>query len=274
MKKINGTIVLYNNDKTLLEKAIESFLNTELEVKLYLIDNSETDELQYLEEMDDRIEYIFNDANLGFGAGHNITLRKSMDDSVVYHLVLNPDVYYESGILEELVTYMDANPDVANVMPKVYYPDGRIQRLCKMLPTPLELIFRRFMFSEKAIQKLNEKYELHSSGYDKEMNVPYLSGCFMLLRVEHLKDVGLFDEKMFLHMEDLDLNRRLYEKYRTMFYPHVNITHVHAKESHKRRDHLLMHIKSTIYYFNKWGWFFDRERRKINKELLERLKRL
>jgi len=73
-------------------------------------------------------------------------------------------------------------------------------------------------------------------------------------------------------MEDLDLNRRLYMKYRTMFYPHTSIVHVHAKESYKRRDQLILHIKSTICYFNKWGWFFDSERRKINRELLKRIK--
>jgi len=272
--KIHATIVLYHNDKELLEKAIQSFLNTKLEVKLYLIDNSKTDDLKYLAGLDDRIEYSFNGKNLGFGVAHNIALQKSIDNGVPYHLVLNPDVYYEEGVVEELLEYMDKNSDVANVMPKVYYPDGRVQRLCKMLPTPLELIFRRFMFSEKIIQKINKKYELHASGYDKEMNIPYLSGCFMLLRTSCLKDVGLFDGDIFLHMEDLDLNRRLYMKYRTMFYPHTSIVHVYAKESHKRRDHLILHIKSTIYYFNKWGWFFDSDRRKINKELLERIKQL
>ncbi|MDQ7062026.1 MAG: glycosyltransferase family 2 protein [Sulfurimonas sp.] len=269
--KINATIVLYNNDKVLLEKAIYSFLNTELKVKLYLIDNSETNELEYLATLDNRIEYSFNNKNLGFGVAHNIALQKSIDDNIAYHLVLNPDVYYEGGVIEELLEYMDNNQDVANVMPKVYYPSGNLQYLCKMLPTPMELIGRRFIPFAKIVEKINEKFELSSSKYNKEMNIPYLSGCFMLLRTSHLKEVGLFDGDIFLHMEDLDLNRRLYMKYRTMFYPHVSITHVHAKESHKRRDQLILHIKSTIYYFNKWGWFFDSERRKINKELLDRI---
>ncbi len=269
--KINATIVLYNNDKVLLEKAIHSFLNTELEVKLYLIDNSETDKLKYLATLDDRIEYSFNGKNLGFGVAHNIALQKSIDNNVPYHLVLNPDVYYGAGVIEELLEYMNKNPNVANVMPKVYYPNGNLQYLCKMLPTPLELIVRRFIPFANVIENINKKFELRSSGYDKEMNIPYLSGCFMLLRISHLKDVGLFDGDIFLHMEDLDLNRRLYMKYRTMYYPHTSITHVHAKESHKRKDQLILHIKSTFYYFNKWGWFFDNERRKINRELLKRI---
>jgi len=265
--QINGCIVLYENDENLLQKAINSFLNTTLHVRLYLIDNSPTDDLKYLSTLDNRIEYIFNSKNLGFGKAHNIALKKSLQQAVPYHLVLNPDVYFEKGTLESLYNYMQENNDVANVMPKVFYPDGRIQYLCKMLPSPMELIIRRFMPSEKIILKINHRYELRDSGYEQEMNIPYLSGCFMFLRVEHLKEIGLFDENIFLHMEDTDLNRRLYQRYRTMYYPRVSITHVHAKESHKRRNHLLMHIKSTLYYFNKWGWFFDKERRQINKNL-------
>lgn len=269
--KLHATIVLYNNIPALLEKAIGSFLNTKIDVKLYLIDNSQTDALKYLSDLDDRIEYIFNGENLGFGAAHNIALQKSIDNNVSYHLVLNPDVYYDAGMIEELLEYMDKNSDVANVMPKVYYPNGKLQYLCKMLPTPVELIGRRFIPFRSVVDSINKKFELHSLGYDREMNIPYLSGCFMLLRTSCLKDVGLFDESLFLHMEDLDLNRRLYMKYRTMFYPHTSIVHVHAKESHKRRDQLILHIKSTIIYFNKWGWFFDENRRKINKKLFKNI---
>ncbi|MEA2019882.1 MAG: glycosyltransferase family 2 protein [Campylobacterota bacterium] len=269
--QINASIVLYNNDRILLKKAIRSFFNTELEVKLYLIDNSQTDKLKSIVTLDDRIEYIFNNKNLGFGLAHNIVLQKSIDNKVPYHLVLNPDVHFKKGVLEKLLEYMNRNNDVANVMPKVYYPNGKIQYLCKMLPTPIELIIRRFIPFTSIVEKMNKRFELHNFGYNKEMNIPYLSGCFMFLRTNHLKEVGLFDGDIFLHMEDLDLNRRLYMKYRTIFYPHTSIIHVHAKESHKRKDQLLLHIKSTIYYFNKWGWFFDSNRRKVNKELLNRI---
>jgi len=270
--QINGSIVLYQDDEELLQKAIESFLNTDLKVKLYLIDNSPKDDLRHLSKLDERIEYIFNNANLGFGKAHNIALKKSIASGVKYHLVLNPDVYFKAGVIEELVHYMEQNQDVANIIPKTFYPDGRLQYLCKLLPTPLELIVRRFVSSDKIIQKINQNYELRDFGYDKILNVPFLSGCFMLLRVEHLKDVGLFDENIFMYMEDTDLNRRLHAKYKTIFYPKVSIVHVHAKESYKRKALLIVHIKSTIYYFNKWGWFFDWFRREKNKEVKKSIK--
>jgi len=272
--KIDASIVLYHNTQEIVEKTIHSFLDTSLDVKLHLIDNSKTDALKVLADCDDRIEYVFNGKNIGFGAAHNIALRKSLKDGVAYHLVLNPDVYFEKEVLDELLKYMEKNQDVANVMPQIYYEDGTIQHQCRMLPTPFELFARRFLPFQSIVKKINKKVELHSFGYDKEFNIPFLHGSFMFLRVCALKEVGLFDENLFLYMEDLDLNRRLYTKYRTMFYPYVNIVHIHAKDSRKRKKELLLHISSTIKYFNKWGWFFDKQREEKNKELFDRIKNL
>ena len=74
--KITSCIVLYRNDIMMLQEAINSFLNTDLNVKLYLVDNSPTDELSIL-VTDSRIEYIHNAANPGFGASHNVAIQKA-----------------------------------------------------------------------------------------------------------------------------------------------------------------------------------------------------
>jgi len=272
MLKINASIVLYHNKIEQLQKAINSFLNTNLKVKLYLIDNSSNDNLKKLMKVDKRIEYIFNNSNLGYGKAHNIAIQKSIENSVPYHLVLNPDIYFENNVLEDLYNYMEENKDVGNVMPKVLYPDDKIQYLTKLLPTPIDLIFRRFMPSNKWKEKRSEKYELRFTGYKNIANVPSLSGCFMFLRTSALKEIGLFDENFFMYLEDNDLNRRIHSKYKTIFYPKVNIVHEYGKESYANKKLLMYHIKSAIYYFNKWGWFFDKERDEINNKCLKELK--
>ena len=80
-----------------------------MKVKLNLVDNSSNDDLKELGEIDSRIEYVFNDANLEYGAGHNIAMRKSIADGVLNHLVLNLDVYFQAGVLGELFEHMHAN---------------------------------------------------------------------------------------------------------------------------------------------------------------------
>lgn len=268
MKQINASIVLYHNKKEQLTKVINSFLNTDMKVKLYLVDNSSDDDLKELAKMDNRIEYIFNNANLGYGTAHNIAMRKSISDGVPYHLVLNPDIYFEKGVLEELFSYMEQNQDIGNIIPQIRYPDGDIQYLCKLLPTPTDLILRRFIPLKSWKEKRNQNYELRWTGYNKVMNVPSLSGCFMFLRCKVIKDIGLFDENIFMYLEDTDLNRRIHSKYKTIFYPKVEVIHEYAKESYVNKKLLKYHIQSAIYYFNKYGWIFDKERRKINNKFL------
>lgn len=271
MPLINASIVLYHNNLEQLTRAIKSFFNTSLNVKLYLIDNSANDDLKDLVYIDERIEYIFNNANLGYGSAHNIAIRKSIEQGAMYHLVLNPDIYFDQEVLESLTKFMNENPDIGNVMPKILYPDGEVQYLAKLLPTPADLIFRRFMPLKRWKQNRNERYELQASGYDRIMEVPNLSGCFMFLRTDALKKGGLFDENIFMYLEDIDLNRRIGEHYKTVFYPEVNVIHEYAKDSYKNKKLLMFHIRSAIYYFNKWGWFFDRKRDAINRQCIDSL---
>ena len=115
------------------------------------------------------------------------------------------------------------------------------------------------------------KFELRESGYNRIMDVPYLSGCFMFLRTEALKESGLFDERFFMYPEDIDLTRRIHKNFRTVFYPEVSIVHHHAQSSYLNFKMLLVHTWNMIKYFNKWGWIFDKERRKINAKTLKQI---
>ena len=86
--------------------------------------------------------------------------------------------------------------------------------------------------------------------------------------METLKKVGLFDERFFLYFEDTDLSRRIQECYKTMFYPHVEIFHVHERGFNKDYKLLLQGMKSACQYFTKWGWLFDKKRDEINDRVI------
>ena len=265
------SIVTYKHEIEDIKSALESVFKSILVDNLYIIDNSPSNTISK-ELFEERIVYVYNPSNPGYGAAHNIAIKRTIEKSVKYHLVLNPDVNFEPNTLKTLITFMDANPDIGNIMPQVFYPDKSIQYLCKLLPTPYDWIGRRFNPLRKLVEKRNSSFELRFTNYDKTMEIPYLSGCFMFLRVSALKEIGLFDENIFMYGEETDLCRRLIAGgYKTVFYPDVEIIHEFQKGSHKSFRLTWIGIKSAIYYFNKWGWFFDKERRKINKEALKKL---
>ncbi|MEJ2883667.1 glycosyltransferase family 2 protein [Pedobacter sp. GR22-6] len=269
--EVTASIVLYNNPQHMLIQSINSFLNSTLLIKLYLIDNSPTNSLKDIIS-DPRVEYIHNPSNPGFGAGHNIAIRKALDVSP-FHLVLNPDIFFDNGVIERLLSFMALNTDVGVVMPKVLYPDGSLQYVARLLPSPIDLIIRRLIPLKYIKDKVDERYELRGTKYNKTIEVPFLSGCFMLFRMDVLKGISGFDEKIFMYTEDIDICRRVMNSgYKSLFYPEVSVFHDHEKKSFMQYNTFRVYLKSAVYYFNKWGWLFDAERSRINKKTIRQIK--
>ena len=266
---ITASVVAFHTPYEDMKHLLDCVLQSPIDI-FYIIDNSSNDALREFGKLSDGIVYVHSD-NLGFGHGHNIAIRKAIEMNAQYHVVINPDIYWKSQVIESLAAYMNNNPDCGLVMPKILYPDGSIQYLCKLLPTPMSLFSRRFLPFKKIVQKMDERFELRFADYGKEMEVPSLSGCFMFLRVDVLKKVGMFDERYFMYAEDLDFCRRIGEVSKTMYYPAVSVFHEYGKGSYKNKKLLKYHICSIVKYFNKWGWIFDKKRTQKNKECLVKL---
>ncbi|MDR2361193.1 MAG: glycosyltransferase family 2 protein [Prevotellaceae bacterium] len=269
---ITASIVLYNNSKDELHTVVRCATDS-IAAFVYVVDNSPSDDLRkFVEGLSRKVIYIWTPQNVGYGAAHNMAIQKSIEQGATYHLVMNADIDFKKDVIEELATFMDHHPAVGLVMPKILYPDGHIQYLCKLFPTPTDLIFRRFFSFTSRAKKKQEKYELRMMDYTQvHFGVPSLSGCFMLLRTTALAQITGFDERYFLYLEDVDLCRRLHRVSQTAFYPEASIVHHYAKGSYKQYRLLHYHICAAVKYFNKWGWFFDRERGKINKKILQQL---
>lgn len=254
--KITGSIVLYQNSKKMLLKAVQSFLSVKMDLRLYLIDNSPTDALKNLVD-DERVVYIYNNSNLGFGKAHNIAINKSLEAGAQYHFVLNPDIYFDGAEIDKMIQFMDFNKQCGHLMPKIKYPDGKLQYLCKKNPTPFDLFARRFMPSvirKFFINRMN-LYEYKDHNYNNIIyNVPYFSGCFMLFRNSVMKTVGGFDEEIFMYIEDADITRRFLQHSQTVYYPEAEVFHHYAKGSYKNFKLMLYNLHGAYVYFKKWGW--------------------
>lgn len=250
------SLVLYKNNQDVLKQTLLSLLDIPLKKRIYVVDNSPNQDLLALFQDVKDVDYYHSGSNLGFGKAHNLVLSKIIDAE--YHLVANPDVYFDRNVVPELIKYMNNNQDIGLISPKILFPNGEIQYLCKRYPSVFLLFGRRFLpkFFQKPFQKHLDYYEMRDQGYDTIIDVPYLSGCFMLFRKKYLDEIGYFDENIFMYLEDADITLRMAEKYRSVFYPHVNIYHYWARGSHNSLKLTWVTIQSAIYLFNKHGWKF------------------
>jgi GT2 family glycosyltransferase len=263
---LSVSIVLYNTERDDIFKCLRSLERYSALVQIYVIDNSPTNALEACFRPANVI-YTHLPSNPGFGAAHNVGLAASQAAGFSYHLVLNADVSFETDVLTPMLAHMAAHPQVGQMMPRVDNADGSIQRLCKLVPTPADLLFRRFL-PRRLKDANNRRFELHNSGYDRVMFVPYLSGCFMLLRNSAIAEIGGFDERFFLYPEDIDLTRRMAERYDTIYFPAVSVTHQHGAASYKSLKMLGIHLANLARYFNKWGWVRDPVRDRLNARTL------
>ncbi|MFD2145294.1 glycosyltransferase [Mucilaginibacter antarcticus] len=266
MKVITACIVLYENNVEVLNKAISSVLKTKSDLKLFIVDNSKTDDLRYAMPVGN-IEYIHNPSNPGFGASHNIAINKAIELGSNCHFVVNPDIYFDHDVITPMVNYMQSHDDIGMIMPQILYPDNSLQNLPKLLPNPLWLLRRKIKFPYNCYKKFVSKYELHEVPPGLIYNSPLISGCFSLLNLKVIKEVGGYDDRYFMYFEDFDLSRRIHEKYRTIYYPLVSVYHGYEGGANKNFKLFKIFVQSAISYFSKWGWL-DRERIKINNRAL------
>ncbi len=216
MNKITISIVLYKNKIDVINKTINSILNVRLQYKLYLIDNSPTDELKILSN-DIKIDYYHTPHNPGFGAGHNIAIEKAIEQGSKYHFIVNPDIYFDDDIITPMIDFIKSDEKIGMMMPQILYPDNRIQYLPKLLPTPLSILKRKLKFPKQIYNRFIKKYELRDIPNNIIYNAPVISGCFTLLNLEAIKKIGSYDDSFFMYFEDWDLSRRMHQYYKTVY---------------------------------------------------------
>lgn len=267
---VSASLVLYHNKQSDIEKVINSILSSKIDC-LCIVDHSSNDDFKRLEGLSDSIHYLHT-KNDGYGKGHNIGFeecKKYVDSK--YHIVINPDIYFEASAIDSLIAFMNTNENVGLVMPKIFYPNGDFQFLCKLLPTPKDIFLRQFA-SKKIRERNDNRYAMKSVDFEKEMDIPSLSGCFMFFRSSCFEEIDGFDMRFFMHFEDIDITRRISKIARTVYYPHAIIIHAHEAAHKKNKKMFLIGLKSAIKYFNKWGWIFDNERVRANNAAIKYLK--
>lgn len=265
---IVGSIVLYKTAEDEVQRAIRQFLAVPLRTYLCIIDNSPTPSIMDVPR--ENVGYYHAGTNLGYGRAHNLALRAARHKAA-YSLVMNTDVVYAEDAVLKLRRYLENRPESGLAAPQLLNADGTIQHVCRLLPTPPNLILRRFLPASRWTKQSDDDYELRFWDHQSYANLPYYQGSFLMLRTELANALGGFDERFFMYGEDIDLCRRVYEVAEATYVPEAKVIHDYRRYSNHSLRGTWVGIQNNARYFNKWGWFFDGRRKEINRAVRAQL---
>lgn len=253
MTEITVSVVAYNQ-RADLERLLPTLrvATSRLDAEVVIVENRSTDGTAELLAGIGGIEVISNRKRTGYGGNHNLVIRRARG---AYIAIMNADMIVDAGVFVLLKEFMDANPGVGIVTPKVLNEDGTVQGLNKRLPTLWDLFLRRFAprFVQRRFQRRLDFYEMRDVGYEEVCDVPFVSGAFMFARTRLLQDLGGFDERYFLYFEDVDLCRRVARTHRTSYFPGATVVHAWKRASHRKPRYLWYFVSSAAKYFLRWG---------------------
>ena len=135
--------------------------------------------------------------NLGFTGGNNLGMRRALEDGVDYLYILNNDTVVEPDALSALVQAAEFCSDYAIFTPVIHYYDDRSQTW--LAGTNMDMMRGSAVHDNSRIPARDEPMR----------EIPWASGCALLIRASVLQQVGCFDVRYFYLWEDVDLCLRV-----------------------------------------------------------------
>jgi N-acetylglucosaminyl-diphospho-decaprenol L-rhamnosyltransferase len=194
-------------------------------VHLVLADNGSTGDRPARVARDHGGRVVATGGNLGYGRAANAGARDATEPWLV---VVNPDIVWEPGSLDELLAAADRHPDAGALGPALLNPDGTVYPSARALPSLTQglghALFARLWPGNPWTRAYQRRQE---SADATERDAGWLSGACLLLRREAFEAVGGFDPGYFMFFEDVDLGERLGRAgWRNVYVPSARVTHV------------------------------------------------
>ena len=191
------------NTRDLTVAALRRLLDTQqgCELRLLVRDNGSTDGTpEAVSALVPEASLDAGEKNLGFAGGVNTLLRRS---DAPWFFALNSDAWPEPGSIGRLVQAAEQRPKAAAVVPRLERPDGSLEHSTHPFPSPK--IAAVTMIDHRRLGRVGRRLLLEESWmHDEARVVDWAVGAAMLLRRSAVSSIGLFDERFFMYVEDLD----------------------------------------------------------------------
>jgi GT2 family glycosyltransferase len=249
---ISVVIVTWNSEE-FIGNCLDSISRTAdgVQFEIIVVDNSSSDgTVKIVQESGVQIDLVKNRKNLGYAKANNQGIERSQGR---YVLLLNPDTEIQEDSLDSMLKFMDANPRVGALGPKLLNPDGSVQPSCREFPRFSTLIWEFFGLSRLFPKSsIFGRWRMGYFSFDRPGDVDQPMGSCLMLRRQTLNNVGPFDENFRRFFNDVDLCYRIKNVgWKIYFHPDARVVHHKGGSTGKAKRRMIWLSHLAFYRFLK-----------------------
>ncbi len=257
MKNISIIIVSYNV-KYYIEQCIHSIFRTEgmdlKDIEVFVVDNRSKDNTvsflhqRFPQKTYPNVHIIANKRNVGFGRANNQAVKQAKGK---YILFLNPDTMLTEHTLRDAFDEAERHANLGALGVKMLHTNGRFAPESRRgVPSPWTAFCKMSGLNRLfPTSRLFGRYYMRNISKEHVAPVDIVSGAFMLIPAEVLKQTGSFDEEFFMYGEDIDLSFRILKSGHQNYYAPITILHYKGESTRKNSFHYVHVFYEAMFIF-------------------------
>ena len=233
------------NTRALLARCLTSVFTSlkesDASYDVIVVDNASTDgSADLVRKKFPQVHVVCNRENVGYGRANNQAINIAKGK---YILLLNSDIVVQNDAIEALYRFIKDKKKVF-AGGKLFNVDGSAQPSCGPFFT---IPFVALMLFAKG-----DLWGATRGSPNTAKLVDWVSGACLMGEKRAFEDVGLFDEGIFMYMEDIDFLYRARKKgYGVLFCSDARFTHAGAGSSGQRRTPVVNIYRGLMYFYRK-----------------------
>ena len=202
---------------------------------IIVVDNGSTDNSVDVFKKQKGIILLENKENLGFAGGNNVGMKYAIENGADFVLILNNDTRVDEDLLVHLVEAAEINKSAGIFSPKIYFEKGFEYHKDQYRETERGKVIWYVGGVMDWDNVLGSNYgvdDVDIGQYQEERKIDFATGACMFIRRKVIEEIGFFDEKYFLYLEDADYSIRAKNaNWKVVFTPRAYLWHKVSRSS-------------------------------------------
>ena len=221
--------------------------------QIVVVDNGSTDDaMERLHAEFPEVGIVSPGRNLGYASAANRGIAATRAPVVA---VCNCDLRQHPGTAAALLARFDADPRLGAVGPSIRNDDGSRYPSARSVPRVLDAVGHGILGLVWAGNPFTRRYRQLDADPTRPRDVDWVSGAAIWLRRSALDEIGGWDERYFMYVEDVDLCWRLRRAgWRVAYEPGGEVTHLQGVSTDRHPYRMLVEHHRSLLRFARARW--------------------